>query len=76
MNDDLPYSLPDSVYEAKQWIAQLSAELAKHGIELRDPPDEPTGCCGNGCIGCVWEGYYSAVGYWCDQAREALLKHS
>jgi hypothetical protein len=43
---------------------------------LREPPEEPTSCCGRGCNGCVWEGYMSAVGYWCEQAREALQKQA
>lgn len=41
------------------------------GVTLRTPPPEPTTCCGRGCNGCVWEGYYSAVNYW---HEEALLK--
>jgi hypothetical protein len=75
MNDDLPTPLPASAFQAKQWIADLTAQLAAKQILLRDPPEEPTSCCGRGCNGCVWEGYMSAVGYWCEQARAALLKH-
>ncbi|MGZ3236665.1 MAG: oxidoreductase-like domain-containing protein [Burkholderiaceae bacterium] len=75
MNDDLPTLLPSSAFQAKQWIADLSVQLATKGIQLREPPEEPTSCCGRGCNGCVWEGYMSAVGYWCEQARAALLKH-
>ncbi len=41
------------------------------GVKLRVPPPEPTSCCGRGCNGCVWEGYYSAVDCW---REEALLK--
>jgi len=41
------------------------------GVSLRPPPPEPVGCCGRGCNGCVWEGYYAAVAYWRD---EALLR--
>lgn len=43
------------------------AALAK-GVTLRPPPEEPTTCCGKGCNGCVWEGYYEAVVYWRDEA--------
>jgi len=76
MSDDPQTRLPASAFEAKQWIADFSAQLAAKGLELREPPEEPTSCCGRGCNGCVWEGYMSAVGYWCEQAREALAKQA
>lgn len=76
MNDDRHTPLPDNAYQARQWIADLGAQLAERGILLRDPPEEPTSCCGRGCDGCVWDGYFGAVGYWCEQARAALLKKS
>lgn len=31
---------------------------------LRPPPPEPTACCGRGCNGCVWEGFYEALHRW------------
>jgi hypothetical protein len=31
---------------------------------LRPPPPEPTTCCGRGCNGCVWEGFYEALHHW------------
>ena len=74
MSDDSHYPLPVSAFQAKQWIADLSAQLTQRDIFFRDPPEEPTSCCGRGCNGCVWEGYLSAVGYWCEQARAALRK--
>jgi hypothetical protein len=49
-------------------ISHLQQQAARAGVELREPPDEPVGCCGRGCTGCVWEGYYGAVGYWRDEA--------
>ncbi len=76
MNDDLQTLLPASAYQAKQWMADLSGQLTIQGILLREPPEEPTSCCGRGCNGCVWEGYMSAVAYWCEQARAALLKYT
>lgn len=76
MNDNLKTLVPDNAYQARQWIADLSAQLAQRGIALREPPEEPTSCCGRGCNGCVWEGYLNAVGYWCEQGRAALLKQS
>mgnify|MGYP001765325717 CR=1 FL=1 len=48
----------------------LQQQASAAGITLRAPPPEPTSCCGRGCNGCVWEGYYSAVNYW---REEALL---
>jgi hypothetical protein len=41
------------------------------GVPLRAPPPLPTTCCGRGCNGCVWEGFYAAANYW---QEEALLK--
>jgi hypothetical protein len=74
MNDDRPSPLPANVFQAKQWIAELSVQLEAQDILMRDPPEEPTSCCGRGCNGCVWEGYLNAVGYWCEQSRTALAK--
>jgi hypothetical protein len=74
MNDDQQTLAPDSAYQARQWIATLSEQLAQRNIAMREPPEEPTSCCGRGCNGCVWEGYFNAVGYWCEQAREAMEK--
>ena len=74
MSNDPQFPLPDNAYQAKQWISALSTQLADRDIFFRDPPEEPTTCCGRGCNGCVWEGYLHAVGYWCEQARALLLK--
>jgi Oxidoreductase-like protein, N-terminal len=52
-------------------IAQLQQQCTMAGLILRDPPPDPQGCCGRGCNGCVWEGYFAAVAYWRD---EALLR--
>lgn len=49
-------------------FAFLQARAAAQGITLRTPPPEPTSCCGRGCNGCVWEGYYEAAAYWRDEA--------
>lgn len=52
-------------------LATLQRRAQAARVALRPPPPEPTSCCGRGCNGCVWEGYYSAVDYW---REEALLK--
>lgn len=48
------------------------AQAAEHGVALRPFPPEPTTCCGRGCNGCVWEGYYGAVAFWREDALAAL----
>lgn len=52
-------------------FSALQQRAGAAGIKLRTPPSEPATCCGRGCNGCVWEGYYSAVDYW---REEALLQ--
>ncbi|KAB0583949.1 oxidoreductase [Ideonella dechloratans] len=54
--------------EAQALITAVQASAQRHSTELPEPPPEPTTCCGRGCIGCVWEGYYSALAYWRDEA--------
>ncbi|MDD2713461.1 MAG: oxidoreductase-like domain-containing protein [Simplicispira sp.] len=51
-----------------QRLQQLAAAV---GLQLRSPPPEPVACCGRGCHGCVWEGFYAAAEYW---RQEALLQ--
>ncbi|HEY0844221.1 MAG TPA: oxidoreductase-like domain-containing protein [Noviherbaspirillum sp.] len=74
MTNETRTSVPMNAAQARQWIADLGAQLAQREIFFRDPPEEPTTCCGRGCNGCVWEGYLHAVGYWCEQVRGILLK--
>jgi hypothetical protein len=50
----------------------LQAQAAAHGLTLRQPPPEPTTCCGRGCNGCVWEGYFAAAEFWREDALQAL----
>lgn len=58
---------------ARERVRQLSGRLhAGDAVPFRAPPPEPTTCCGRGCNGCVWEGYFAAVTWWCEEA-EALL---
>jgi hypothetical protein len=39
---------------------------------LRTPPPVPTTCCGRGCHGCLWEGYYAAADDWRQEAELRL----
>ena len=53
-----------------QWLQQRATDA---GITLRNPPPEPTTCCGRGCNGCVWEGWLAAIAYWRDEASLLLV---
>lgn len=56
-----------------QHLFQRLQQLAlAGGHRLRSPPPEPTACCGRGCHGCVWEGFYAAAAYWRQEALEQL----
>lgn len=53
---------------AQAVLDHLQQRAAARGLALREQPPEPTSCCGRGCNGCVWEGYFAAVAYWRDEA--------
>jgi len=61
---------------AQAVVAYLRALAQQRGIDLdrvlRPPPPEPTACCGRGCNGCVWEGFYTALRLWRDDACPLL----
>ena len=63
---------------AQAVVAYLQALAQQQGIALdrvlRPPPPEPTACCGRGCNGCVWEGFYTALRLWRDEVCNLLAK--
>jgi len=64
---------PRNVDDARALVGAIEARLAAQGLVLRPPPPEPTACCGRGCSGCVWQGYYAALLGWRDAARNLLF---
>lgn len=63
---------PKNLTEAQSLIVAVQRSAEDVGVTVRLPPPIPTTCCGRGCSGCVWEGYYAALIYWRDQAVEKL----
>lgn len=63
---------PADLSAALACIAQFQRVAASAGTALRAPPPEPVGCCGRGCQGCVWEGYYAALAFWREDALLTL----
>jgi hypothetical protein len=57
---------------AQAMFARVQAYACACGVVLRPPPAEPTTCCGRGCNGCVWEGFFAAAVFWREDALEAL----
>lgn len=68
LETSMPLPALTDLASAHALFAAVQARADARGVALRAPPSEPTSCCGRGCNGCVWEGYYEAVVYWRDEA--------
>jgi Oxidoreductase-like protein, N-terminal len=62
----------DILQERTDQMSDLQERARAAGVTLRATPPQPTTCCGRGCNGCVWEGYYFAVDTWCEDANLLL----
>ena len=72
-----PFSLPvRNLGDAQTIVREIAALLAERQLILRPPPPIPDTCCGRGCNGCVWLGYFDALAYWRDEARELLASQT
>lgn len=57
---------------AQEMFAYAQQLAGVQGLTLRAAPPVPTTCCGRGCHGCVWEGFFAAAAYWREDVLEAL----
>ena len=67
-----PLLIQGPLADTQAMVATLQQRAQVAGVSLRSPPPLPTGCCGRGCNGCVWEGFYAAATYWQEEAELRL----
>jgi len=68
---DAPTPAP-ALLAARARFQALGDQARALGLALRRPPPEPDTCCGRGCNGCVWEGFYDAAQWWVEDAEAAI----